>query len=101
MTPIDPAGSDLTAYLHEISQYPLLTAEDELCLARQMAQGSMAAKRLAKPRTTDATSKKAALLDAQVAAGLAARQRLVESNLRLVVSIAGHYRGRGLSLQDL
>jgi len=72
MTQNDLVGSDLSAYLHEISQYPLLTPEDELRLARQMAEGD-----------------------------IAARQRLVESNLRLVVSIAGHYRGRGLSLQDL
>jgi RNA polymerase primary sigma factor len=76
MTQNDLLGSDLTAYLHEISQYPLLTAEDELRLTREMATGTAASRQLA-------------------------RQRLVESNLRLVVSIAGHYRGRGLSLQDL
>jgi RNA polymerase primary sigma factor len=72
MTQNDLLGSDLSAYLQEITQYPLLTREDELRLARQLATGD-----------------------------IAARQRLVESNLRLVVSIAGHYRGRGLSLQDL
>ena len=72
----DLIGSDLTGYLHEISQYPLLTPEEELRLAREMTTGTAESRRLA-------------------------RRRLVESNLRLVVSIAGHYRGRGLSLQDL
>ena len=101
MTQNDLVGSELTAYLHEISQYPLLTAEEEVHLTRQMAQGATAARRLTKLRKSDTTSDKSAALQRQVAAGLAARERLVQSNLRLVVSIAGHYRGRGLGLQDL
>jgi RNA polymerase primary sigma factor len=101
MTQNDLVGGDLTAYLHDISQYPLLTAVKELNLARQMADGATAARQLAKPRKTALTSEQSAALEQQATAGLAARQRLVEANLRLVVSIAGRYRGRGLSLQDL
>jgi RNA polymerase primary sigma factor len=111
--------TDLTEYLGEISRYPLLTADEEMRLAREMADGAKAGRKLVKRRkpvpgaepieATDAGSEAdavaeaeaEAVLEQQVRAGLAARQRLVESNLRLVVSIAGHYRGRGLSLQDL
>jgi RNA polymerase primary sigma factor len=97
----DLVASDLTAYLHEISQYPLLNAEEELRLAREMAEGFRATRRLAKRHGCGSTSEESAALERRVAAGLTARQRLVESNLRLVVSMAGRYRGRGLSLQDL
>lgn len=90
--------ADLSEYLREISRYPLLTADEEACLARQVAEGGKAARRLAKADLTDAEQ---AALQERIDDGLAARQRLVESNLRLVVSIAGHYHGRGLSLQDL
>jgi RNA polymerase primary sigma factor len=91
---------DLTAYLREISQYPLLTPQEELCLARQMDEGAKAARKVARRRRSASTPEKLEL-ELQIAAGLAARQRLIESNLRLVVSIAGRHRGRGLSLQDL
>ncbi|HEY1296811.1 MAG TPA: sigma-70 family RNA polymerase sigma factor [Chloroflexota bacterium] len=105
MTQNDPLLTDLTEYLREISQYPLLTADQETELARQMAEGARAGRRLAKLRKTSASHAESTTeeiaLEGQVRAGLAARQRLVESNLRLVVSIAGRYRGRGLSLQDL
>jgi RNA polymerase primary sigma factor len=108
MTHNDPSLSDLTEYLREISRYPLLTADDELNLARQMAEGARAGRHLTKLRKTAATGPTAvksceveSALEQQVRLGLAARQRLVESNLRLVVTIAGHYRGRGLSIQDL
>ena len=59
-------------YLNEIGQHVLLTAEEELALARAMAAGDFSA-----------------------------RQRLIEHNLRLVVSIAKHYTNRGLALPDL
>ena len=107
MTRTDLPLTDLTEYLREISDYPLLTADEETRLARAMAEGAKAGRKLQKLRQavsnsadTESTSEEATL-EQQVRAGLAARQRLVESNLRLVVSIAGHYRGRGLSLQDL
>jgi RNA polymerase primary sigma factor len=107
MTRIDPPVTDLGEYLHEISRYPLLTAEEEARLAREMADGAKAGRKLAQrgktasgPTPTQSTLEEAEL-ERQVRAGLAARQRLVESNLRLVVSIAGHYRGHGVSMQDL
>jgi RNA polymerase primary sigma factor len=98
---------DLTEYLREISTYPLLTADDEIRLAREMAEGAMAGRRLARFRNaaSDTADEKSmgemAELEQQIRSGLAARQRLVECNLRLVVSIAGRYRGCGLSFQDL
>jgi len=97
----DLVASDLTTYLHEISQYPLLNPEEEIRLARKMEEGFKASRRLAKQHGCTYTSEETAALERQVTAGLAARRHLVESNLRLVVSIAGRYRGRGLSLQDL
>src|SRR5262249_42581250 len=98
MTDLDVV--DMTAYLREISRYPLLSPQEELCLARQMAEGAKAERKKTKRRKSGSMPE-SLVLEQQVAAGLAARQRLIESNLRLVVSIAGHHRGRGLSLQDL
>jgi RNA polymerase primary sigma factor len=59
-------------YLREISQVPLLTAAEEVSLAKALERGD-----------------------------IRARKRLIESNLRLVVSIARRYSGRGLSFLDL
>jgi len=107
MTDNDVPLNDLTEYLHEISRYPLLDADEETHLAREMAEGAKAARKLANlhkappPAAHGGSASEKAALERQVRTGLAARQRLIESNLRLVVSIAGHYRGRGLSLQDL
>ena len=65
--------NDLTQiYFNEIGQHTLLKADEELALARAMAQGDFEA-----------------------------RQQLIERNLRLVVSIAKHYTNRGLALPDL
>src|SRR3954452_2529713 len=65
--------NDITQiYLNEIGQNPLLSAEEELACARATTQGDFAA-----------------------------RQKMIERNLRLVVSIAKHYLNRGLTLADL
>jgi len=66
----------VTIYLHEIVRFPLLNAKEEKLLGRQLKDGSQD--------------------EAQEA-----KRRLVEANLRLVVSIAKKYVGRGLSLMDL
>jgi RNA polymerase primary sigma factor len=94
---VDGTPTQIGEYLCEIGQYPLLTAQQEVELARQMALGRRAEQRLAASVTPlDRES-----LEAEVEAGVAARRRMIESNLRLVVSIARRYVGHGLSLQDL
>lgn len=68
----DISDDSVRMYLREIGQYPLLTGEEEVNLARRIVKGDQNAK-----------------------------QRLAQANLRLVVSIAKKYIGRGLSLLDL
>ena len=65
-------GDPVRMYLKEIGMVPLLTADEEIELAKRKADGDEAAK-----------------------------QRLIEANLRLVVSIAKRYTGRGMSFLDL
>ncbi len=68
----DIADDSVRLYLREIGRVPLLTAEEEIELAKRIAKGDKAAK-----------------------------DKMVEANLRLVVSIAKKYIGRGLDLLDL
>src|SRR2546421_7578613 len=75
-------------YLREIGRVPLLSAEEEVLLAQRMERGK--AERL-KP------SPSRRLIDD----GEEAQRRLTEANLRLVVSVAKKYIGRGMSLLDL
>ena len=84
-------------YLREINRVPLLTPEEEVELARQIEEGTRAKKRLQKG--VDPQEK--AELEAIVARGEEARRRLTEANLRLVVSVAKKYMGRGLPFLDL
>jgi RNA polymerase primary sigma factor len=69
---VEPSLDSLRLYLGSIGRVPLLTAEEEVALAKRIERGDMAAK-----------------------------QHMVEANLRLVVSIAKGYIGRGLTLLDL
>src|SRR5207248_7954776 len=69
---VEPSLDSLRLYLRAIGRVPLLNAEEEVALAKRIERGDMAAK-----------------------------QHMVEANLRLVVSIAKGYVGRGLTLLDL
>jgi RNA polymerase primary sigma factor len=99
-SPADELAPDSAAalYLREISQRPLLTAEEEVTLAKQREAGEAAKLRLAEEVTDSAERER---LDEDIRVGDAARRRLVESNLRLVVSVARKYMGRGLLFLDL
>jgi RNA polymerase primary sigma factor len=95
----DPTLDSVQHYLQEIGRVPLLSAAEEIELAERMARGKAAARRLASAESL--TPQLRAALEADVASGQAARQQLIQANLRLVVSIARKYIGRGLSLLDL
>jgi RNA polymerase primary sigma factor len=69
---VEPSLDSLRLYLREIGKVPLLTADQEVTLAKRIERGDMSAK-----------------------------QHMIEANLRLVVSIAKAYLGRGLSFLDL
>ncbi|GIU92314.1 MAG: RNA polymerase sigma factor SigA [Acidimicrobiia bacterium] len=86
-------------WLQEIGRYRLLTAQQEVELAIQIEAGRRAAERL--QSEPDLSAEDRSLLERQVRQGEAAHRRLVEANLRLVVSIARSYVGRGMPLLDL
>jgi RNA polymerase primary sigma factor len=69
---VEPSIDSLRLYLRSIGRVPLLSAEEEVCLAKRIERGDIAAK-----------------------------QHMIEANLRLVVSIAKGYLGRGMNFLDL
>ena len=90
---------DLTRrYLSELGSYPLLTAEQEVELAQAIELGRAAEVELLADEPTRA---RRAALQRQVDAAEAARRTFIQSNLRLVVSIAKRYQGTGMALLDL
>jgi RNA polymerase primary sigma factor len=99
------ATSDLVRiYLREIGRVPLLTAEDEVDLAKYIEAGLFAEEKLDGGFGLPDFQLSGAVhgdLELLVAEGLRAKQRLIEANLRLVVSIAKRYIGRGLVFLDL
>jgi RNA polymerase primary sigma factor len=87
-------------YLHEIGRVALLTLEEEIDLARRVEEGEEAKKSFDElPDDADERSRRTLKRKGQD--GDAARQHLIEANLRLVVSIAKKYTGRGMSFLDL
>ena len=91
-------------YLKEIGKVPLLTADQEVELATVMSAGREAQERLAQAAEEGAEpipEDELASLKKQVKAGEKAKQQLAEANLRLVVSIAKRYVGRGMLFLDL
>jgi RNA polymerase primary sigma factor len=88
-------------YLQEIGRFPLLTSQQEVELAMQMEAGLRADDKLAAVDAEDLPLTERVFLQRASRQADQARKRLVEANLRLVVSIAKKYVGRGLSLLDL
>ncbi|WP_128376810.1 RNA polymerase sigma factor [Streptomyces cavernae] len=94
-----PSSDLFRQYLREIGRIPLLTAAEEVELARRVEAGLFAEEKLA--CTPDLDSQLALDLDKLVVMGRMAKRRLIEANLRLVVSVAKRYVGRGLTMLDL
>src|SRR5437899_11750668 len=87
-------------YLREIGQYPLLTDVDEVELAKTIEAGNQSEATLTKPKRK-LTPRQREDLQKKLEAGRAAKRRFIQSNLRLVVSIAKKYSAAGLPLLDL
>jgi RNA polymerase primary sigma factor len=92
------AGEALPLYLQEIGRVSLLTGADEVALAQAIEAGGLAADRL---KAGDFAPEELPQLERAVSLGEDARHRLVEANLRLVVSVARRYMNRGIPLPDL
>ena len=94
-----PTEDLVRQYLNELGAYELLTADEEVTLARAIALGTEAEAMLGGGGRLRADQRKE--LEALVSEGADARRRFIQSNLRLVVSIAKRYQSSGLPMLDL
>ena len=94
-----PTTDTVGLYFEEVSTHELLTADDEVDLARTMEQGHLAREKL--DASARLTASQRIRLRRQVSEGVEAKALFINSNLRLVISIAKRYSGRGMDLTDL
>ena len=87
-------------YLKEIGKVPLLSPEEEIELAQKMSAGNLAQEQLDESEGSF-TDEDVAQMKVLIKDGEKAKQKLAEANLRLVVSIAKRYVGRGMLFLDL
>jgi len=98
-----PSTDLVRAYLKEIGRVALLNAEQEVELAKRIEAGLFAAERLRQAECGEIKITKALAADYTwlTADGQRAKDHLLEANLRLVVSVAKRYTGRGMAFLDL
>jgi RNA polymerase primary sigma factor len=94
-----PTNDPVRMYLKEIGRVPLLTAEEEVDLAKRVEAGLFASEKIATHHSLPAALRRD--LELIERDGQLAKKRLIEANLRLVVSIAKRYVGRGMLFLDL
>jgi RNA polymerase primary sigma factor len=92
-------GDSVRLYLQEIGETDLLTMEQEVWLAKRMEQGLAAETQLQVDTSLSLSARRK--LELERLDGERARAHLIQANLRLVVSVAKRYVGRGLSFLDL
>ncbi|MGB1285940.1 MAG: sigma-70 family RNA polymerase sigma factor [Aggregatilineales bacterium] len=106
----DPSVGDIAAissddpvglYFRQMAQEPLLTAKEEIDLARRIERGSRAQERLARQDAIHQSEEWFTRMQIHIQNGQAAREHLGRANTRLVVSIAKRYMGQGLPFPDL
>ncbi len=85
-------------YLKEVGRVPLLTAEEEVTLAKRIEQGRMAREELAKGVVS---IRRRGEFQMHIEDGWLAREHLITANSRLVISVAKKYMGRGVPFLDL
>jgi RNA polymerase primary sigma factor len=95
----EPVEDSVQLYLHEIGQVSLLTAEEERDLAMKITQGKEARRRLLAEEYN--TGRERMQLEVAMARGDDARRKLIQANLRLVVSVAKKYIGSPMAFMDL
>jgi RNA polymerase primary sigma factor len=95
---IPAVGDSVRLYLHEIGATDLLTMDEEVWLSKRIELGRFAEERL---QEVDLPLADRRSLEAIRQDGAAARDHLIQANLRLVVSVAKRYVGRGMSFLDL
>jgi len=93
----DPVG----LYFRQMAQVPLLTATDEVNLAKSIEKGVKARERLTSPDVMQKSARWRRHLRRMVFEGQCSREHLAQANTRLVVSIAKRYTGQGLPFSDL
>jgi RNA polymerase primary sigma factor len=89
----------ISLYLKEIGRIPLLTAEQEVSLAKRMEAGRNAKRRMSKNGELGLDERER--LRSTIRDGQAAQEHLIKANSRLVVSVAKKYVGRGVPFLDL
>lgn len=96
-----PTDDTVSLYFGEIRPIPLLTADQEVDLAKRIEAGEHAASKLEKVGLGARSSEECRHLEALLSDGEEARRILIQSNSRLVISIAKKYNGQGVPFLDL